>query len=48
MAGVCEQECIGLSMRVEPLTLMRYTVVGCHSYIKPMKGGSQFVAEPTT
>ena len=31
---------MGRNPRDEPLTLMR-----CHSYIKPVKGGSLFVAE---
>ena len=41
--GVCEGECTGCSSGDEPLTLMR-----CHSYMKPLKGGSPFVAESTT
>ena len=39
MVGVCE----GCSLDEEPLTLKR-----CHSYMKPLKGGSPSVAEPTT
>ena len=41
--GVCEEECMGHSPGDEALTLMR-----CHIYMKPLKGGSLFVAEPTT
>ena len=40
MAEVCEGECIRRSLEDEPLTLMR-----CHSYMKPLKGGSPSVAE---
>ena len=43
MVGICEGECIGCSLGDEPLTLTR-----CHSYMKPIKGGSPSVAEPTT
>ena len=43
MAGVCEGECMGCIPGDEPLTL-----TGCHSYMKPLKGGSWSVAEPTT
>ena len=43
MAGVCKGECMGHSPGVEHLTLKR-----CHSYMKPVKGGSLSVAEPTT
>ena len=43
MAEVCEGECMVRSPGDEPLTLMR-----CHSYMKPLNGGSPFVAEPTT
>ena len=39
---VCEGECMGRSLGNEPLTLR------CHSYMKPLKGGSPPVAEPTT
>ena len=38
-----EGECMGRSPGDEPLTLTR-----CHSYMKPMKGGSLFLAELTT
>ena len=38
-----EGECMGCSPGDEPLTLTR-----CHSYMKPLKGGSSFVAESTT
>ena len=48
MVGVCEGECMGSSPGDEPLTLQDATVVGCRSYIKPLKGGSQSIAEPTT
>ena len=41
--GVCEGECMGCSPGDKPLTLTR-----CHSYMKPMKGGSPSAAEPTT
>ena len=37
------RECMGHSPGDEPLTLMR-----CHSYMKPLKGGSPSVAKPTT
>ena len=33
----------GVARGDEPLTLTR-----CHRYMKPSKGGSPFVAEPTT
>ena len=39
MVGVCEGQCMRHSLGDEPLTLMR-----CHSYMKPLKGGSPFVA----
>ena len=39
MAGVCKGECLGRSRDA--------TVVGCHSYMKPLKGGGPFVVEPT-
>ena len=48
MAGVYEEKCMGSSPVDEPLTLTRFTVVGAHSYVKPLKGESPFVAEPTT
>ena len=37
--GECMERCPG----DEPLTLTR-----CHSFMNPLKGGSPFVAEPTT
>ena len=40
MAGVCEGECRGRSVGNEPLTLRDATVVGCHSYRKPLGGSS--------
>ena len=40
MAGVCEGECMGRSARGEHLTLTILLVVGCHSYMNPLKGGS--------
>ena len=40
---VCEGECMQHSLGDESRTLMR-----CYSYMKPMKGGSPSVAEPTT
>ena len=39
---VYKGECMGRSPGDEPLTLTR-----CHSYMKPLKGGSPSVAEPT-
>ena len=39
--GVCEGECIGRSPGDESLNLTRY-----HSYMKPLKGESSFVAKP--
>ena len=42
------RECMGHSLGDEPLTLIRCTVVDCHSYMKPLKGGSPSVGEPTT
>ena len=41
--GVCEGKCMRRSPGDEPLTLTK-----CHSYMKPLKGGSPSVAEPTT
>ena len=41
--GVVRGECMGRSPGDEPLTLPR-----CHSYMKPLKDRSQFVAESTT
>ena len=41
--GVCEGECMGRSPGDEPLPLTR-----CHRYMKPLKGGSLSVAEPTS
>ena len=41
--GACERKCMGCSLGDEPLTLMR-----CHSYMKPLKGGSPSVGEPNT
>ena len=43
MAGICEGEYMGHSPGDAPLTLTR-----CHSYMKPLKGESLFVAEPIT
>ena len=40
MAGICEGECMGRSPVNEPLTL---TAVGCHNYMRPLKGGSFFI-----
>ena len=40
--GVCEGECMGHNPGDEPLTLTR-----CQRYMKPLKGRSPFVAEPT-
>ena len=40
---VCEGKCVGHHLGDEPLTLMR-----CHSYVKPLKGGSLSVAIPIT
>ena len=48
MAGVCKGECIGRSPGDEPQTLTDARVGGCHSYMKSLKGGSPFVAEPRT
>ena len=45
MATVCNGECMGRRPGDEPLTLTRYPVVGCHRYMKPVKGGSPLVAE---
>ena len=42
MVRAHEVECMGHSPGDEPLTFMR-----CHSYMKPLKGVSLFVAEPT-
>ena len=42
MAGVCEEERAGRRLGDDPLTLTR-----CHSYMKPLKGGSPSEAEPT-
>ena len=42
-AGICEEEYMERSPGDEPLTLTR-----CHSYMKSLKGGSPFVAEPST
>ena len=42
MVEVCEWGGIGGSPRDELLTLMR-----CHNYMKPLKGGSQSVVKPT-
>ena len=39
--GVCEEECMGHTLGDEPQTLM-----GCHSYLKPLKVGSPSVAKP--
>ena len=36
-------ECMGCSPGDQPLTLMR-----CHSYMKPLEGGSLSVVNPTT
>ena len=36
-------ECMGCSPGDDPLIFMR-----CHSYMKPLQGGSPFVAEPET
>ena len=46
MAGVWEEECMGRSPGDEPLTLTM-SVVGCHSYMKSVKGGISSVIEPT-
>ena len=40
MAGVCKGECMGHSPGVEHLTLKR-----CHSYMKPVKGGSRLCGQ---
>ena len=42
MVGVSDGKCMGRSTGDEPLILTR-----CHSYMKGLKGGSPFVAEPT-
>ena len=41
--GFVRGKCMGRSPVDESLTLIR-----CHSYMKPLKSGSPFVAEPTT
>ena len=43
MVGVCDGECMKRCTGDEPLTLMR-----CHSFMNPLKGGSPFLAELTT
>ena len=40
MAGICERECMGRGLGVEPLTLTK-----CHSFMKPWKGGNPSVAK---
>ena len=50
MVGVYEGNAWGIAQEGEPLTLTRSldaTVVGCHSYMKPL-GLSLSVAEPIT
>ena len=43
--GFVRGECIGRSSEDEALTL---TAMGCNSYMRPVEGGSPFVAELTT
>ena len=43
MAGACEGECMGRSQGDKLLTLMI-----CHGFMKPWKGGNPSVAIPTT
>ena len=45
MAGVCEGECMGCSLRDEPLTLMRCHSCGLPQLLEPL-GGNLSVAKP--
>ena len=45
---VCEGECGVCHLGDEPLIMTRCKVVGCHSYMKPLKAESPSVAKLTT
>ena len=46
--GICKRECMECSPEMNPQFLWYPIVVGCHCYMKPLKGESLSVAKPTT
>ena len=46
--GFVRENAIGVARGMSPRPWREATVVGCHSYMKPLRDGNPSVAEPTT